>query len=165
MLEKKRLDEIVEVVKRNTFKKAIFSDTDYEINVDIENKIVKINIINDFQTFLYEDTGNYISYPITEIYRITRNLCVYECTLEKLDEEYHKEVPINEYHNIFLLERYSELFYAISCLKKMNYEIDFPAYEERLKMYKKEIEKRGLNKEINKYKKQFRIKKDKWNLE
>lgn len=47
----------------------------------------------------------------------------------------------------------------------MNYEIDFPAYEERLKMYKKEIEKRGLNKEINKYKKQFRIKKDKWNLE
>ena len=118
MLEKKRLDEIVEVVKRNTFKKAIFSDTDYEINVDIENKIVKINIINDFQTFLYEDTGNYISYPITEIYRITRNLCVYECTLEKLDEEYHKEVPINEYLNIFLLERYSELFYAISCLKK-----------------------------------------------
>lgn len=162
-MDKKDLDNIIRCVKNNSFTIATFSDRERKISIDMEAKVIKITDMYSYE-YSEDDDFRIIYYPVMEFYSINqRRLSVYECTLEKLDKEYHKEIPILDYPNIFLLERYCELFYAINYLKKINYRLHFSAYEKRLELYKKEIDKRKLSKEINNFKKSFRDRKDSWN--
>lgn len=161
-MEKKELDNLIKYMKENLFHTATLSDPERKVNVDMENKLIKVTDADCYEDF---SNGGYaaIYTPVMEFYSINqRRLAVYECTLEKLDKKYQEEVPINTCTDEFILERYVKLFYAINYLKKINYKLHFPAYQRRLDAYKQEIDNRGLTKQINDAKRKFRLSKDLW---